>query len=375
MKSPSCCYVLAAFGLLGMNLAVASTVLKTTERGAPEIKQIDVIAFAPEGVLLIGDGPGQQVVAIETGATERLGDLPDSVKGIQGRIAGRLGTDAGGVEIIDMAHNPVSGRLYFAVRKQDDKSSLLVRLGAGGELEHFPLKDVSYASIPLPQGDKAPVSKITDVVWVDGRLVAAARCNEEFASKIFATRGPLVHKDGGSLVSAETYHVQHGRWETKAPMSVMMPYEEDGKHYIVGAFSCTPVVKYPVEALESGAKIKGISMIELGSGNRPLDMFSYEKGGKTSVLTNTFRFHHERRPFGPSPYWACRFDETLLADREKTNEKAVRRLGRDYKPATDGIELVEPYHGVVQMDRLDAKHAVALRDAGEDLDLVKVPLP
>src|SRR5690606_20709580 len=126
------------------------------------------------------------------------------------------------------------------------------------------------------------------------RIVAAARCNEEFASKIFAAEAPLRHDASGQMYSAETYHVAHGKWETRAPMSVLIPYEEeDGSLSIVGAFSCTPVVKYPIESLQPGAKIKGISMIELGSGNRPLDMFAYNKAdGTPSVLTNTFRFHH-----------------------------------------------------------------------------------
>ena len=30
------------------------------------------------------------------------------------------------------------------------------------------------------------------------------------------------------MASAETYHVAHGRWETKAPMSVLIPFKEGG---------------------------------------------------------------------------------------------------------------------------------------------------
>ncbi len=367
--------LLVGVAVLTAGQAVAdSKGLAKTTKGSPEIGRIDVLSFAPGGVLLIGDGAKRQVVAVDTkdtnGSTESFKTIPHLNK----ELAGRLGVKAGDIEVIDMVVNPDSGKLYLSVRKQDDKTYVLVRIDSKGEISPVSLKSVDYAAIPLPQGEKTPVNTITDLAWVGDRLVAAARCNEEFASKIFATRGALSHGQVGQIYSAETFHVAHGRWETKAPMSVLIPYEEDGKPYIVGAFSCTPVVKYPLDALQPGAKIKGISMIELGSGNRPLDMFSYDKGGKGSVIANTFRFHHSRRPFGPSPYWAARFDKDLLANNEATNKEAVRRLkGND--PATDRIQLVEDFHGIVQMDRLNDTHAIGLKEAGEDVDLVLVALP
>ncbi|MCH8829883.1 MAG: hypothetical protein IID45_09930, partial [Planctomycetes bacterium] len=42
------------------------------------------------------------------------------------------------------------------------------------------------------------------------------------------------------------------------------------------------------------------------AGNRPLDMFTYEKDGKRWVVTNTLRFH--KNLFGPSKYWGVRLD-------------------------------------------------------------------
>jgi hypothetical protein len=116
-------------------------------------------------------------------------------------------------------------------------------------------------------------------------------------------------------------------------------------------------------------------MIELGSGNRPLDMFAYEKDGKPFVLANTFRFHHARKPFGPSPYWTVKFEQGLLAGSEAVNDKAVRRLKGAYQPATDRIEMVEAYHGVMQMDRLGSTHSLTVRDTGKGLELVALPLP
>ena len=122
--------------------------------------------------------------------------------------------------------------------------------------------------------------------------------------------------------------------------------------YLAGSFACTPVVKYPLDEIKEDNKVKGVSMIEMGNGNRPLNMFSYEKEGKGYVLMNTFRFHHKAKPFGPSPYWTVRFERDLLAGQDRVNEKAVRRLDGKFQPVTDRITLVPAFHGVVHMDLL-----------------------
>ena len=370
------CLLLAAITALHGHAADAPKVLHNPVKGTPEIGKIDVISFAPNATLLIGDAAKSQILAIETGDTSEVSGDYQPVPGVQKKIAGMVGAPEKGVEIIDLAVNPDSRRLYIAVRKQDDRAHLILTMTPDGALEHFQIEDISHVRIPIPKGAEAPINTLTDVTWARDRIVAAARCKEEFASKIFAAEAPLRHDAAGQMYSAETYHVAHGKWETRAPMSVLIPYEEeDGSLYIVGAFSCTPVVKYPIESLQPGAKIKGISQIELGSGNRPLDMFAYDKSGdgEASVLTNTFRFHHEKRPFGPSPYWACRFDQDLLSAKE-TNEQAIRRLkGND--PATEKIQMAEPFHGVVQMDRLDDENALALRETDAGLELVTLALP
>jgi hypothetical protein len=104
-------------------------------------------------------------------------------------------------------------------------------------------------------------------------------------------------------------------------------------------------------------------------------MFVYEKNGKPFVLANTFRFHHKRKAFGPSPYWTVKFQQGLLAGDAAVNEKAVRRLKAGYEPATDRIEMVTAFHGVMQMDRIAGTQALALQDTGKGLNLVALDLP
>jgi hypothetical protein len=365
-----------AFLALALALPVSADpgVVASTVRGDPGLKSIEVLGFASDGILLVGDGRGSQVVAIMTGDTKPAKAISKKIEKFDASLAAELGATAADVEITDLAVNPASGRLYVAVRRKSDKSNVLLTLDGDGKIEEFSLKSVEHASVPLPKGEQSPISKITDVAWAGGKLLAAGYANEEFASKIFVAPGPLKHQAQGSLYSAETYHVSHGKWETRAPMSVILPFEEAGKTSVVGAFSCTPVVKYAVDALQPGAKVKGISMVELGSGNRPLDMIAYTKDGRARILMNTFRFHHDRAPFGPSPYWAAVMDAGLLEGQDAVNEKAARRLAGG-KPANDRIRMVEEFHGVVQLDKLSEKEAVVLRQKGENFDLEPVALP
>ena len=351
----------------------AGEVIKKAVTGSPELKSINVITFAPEGVLLVGDGAGAQVVAIETGDTKSQATLKKPIANYEAKLAAPLGAQAKGITVIDMAVNPLSGVAYFAVRRQDDKSFAILTIAGDGEVGELELAKIEYAAVRLQAGD-AKVTTVTDVAWADTQIVAAGRSNEEFASKIFSINAPLSHEEKSSSFSAETYHISHGRWETKAPMSVVIPLKENGKTYVVGAFSCTPVVKYPLDALQPGAEVKGMSMIELGSGNRPLDMFVYEKNGKPYVLASTFRFHHKRRPFGPSPYWTVKFEQGLLIGDEAVNEKAVRRL-KGNAPATPRIEMVEAYHGVKLMDRLGKDRALVVRETKDGSVLESLALP
>jgi len=369
--------ILAAVMITTLTAAAAhAAVLEDPAQGTPEIKSINVISFAPEGVLLIGDGRGSQVIAVATGDTKKGQGLVKPIDGIAAALAETIGAKLKDIEIIDLAVNPASGKAYFAVMRKDQKRNLVLTVDGAGEIDEFALEDVTYARIPLETGSKAIISNITDVAWADDRIVAAGRSNESFSSKIFSVYAPLKHDATSAGYSAETYHVSHRRWETKAPMSVVMPLKEGDKTYIVGAFSCTPVVKYPLDSLKPDAVVKGTSVIELGSGNKPLDMFSYEKDGKLYVLSNTFRFHHSRKPFGPSPYWTVRFEQSLLSQNAKVNEEAVQRLGGGYKPITDQIQLIEAYHGVVQMDRLDETRALVMKTTeGGDFNLEPLPLP
>ena len=81
------------------------------------------------------------------------------------------------------------------------------------------LENVAYVAVPLPKVETSNVNRVTDVAWAKDRILAGAASNEEFGSKVYTIPTPLDPKNKASGYSVETYHVAHGRWETKAPMS------------------------------------------------------------------------------------------------------------------------------------------------------------
>ena len=354
------------------NATAETTIIAAGAEGNPGLKSINTLSFAPGGVLLVADGAGSRIVAIETDSAEQK-PFTGEIREFDRQIASRLGTKPDGIEILDLAVNPETRAVFVAVRKQDDRRHIIVIVDDSKRLQEFELDNVRHASVMLTATD-AKITRITDVAWADGQLIAAGRSDESFASKIFSIPTPLKHEATSGSFSAETYHVSHQRWETKAPMSVVIPFKENDRTYVVGAFSCTPVVKYPIDSLQPGAKIKGTSVLELGSGNRPIDMFIYQKDGQPFVLTNTFRFHHDRRPFGPSPYWTVRFEQEILTATDHVNEQALRRL-QGNTPVSNRVQMIEAYHGVMQMDQLDDLHAVVLRETETGVDLETLPLP
>jgi hypothetical protein len=367
---PSALASLVILAFAGSALAIPAVAKLTT--GDPEIKSIDTIAIAEGGVLLIADGTTSRIVAVQTDDTAKLNGDGPKIQNIVHEIAGRLGAADKDVEIARIAVNSVSGRTYVLVKKLDEKKNLIVTVDPDGKIAALSLKNVKFSAVNLPKA-AAGAPRVMEMAWAGDRVVCSARTSEEFASKILVIPAPISPEAAFGMISAETYHVSHKKWETKAPMSAIFPYEENGKKYIVGGFGCTPIVKFPIDAIQNGEKVKGESMIELGSGNRPINMFAYTKDGKPSVIVNTFRFFHEKSPISPNAYWTCRFDRAILAA-EQINEKALRR---DIKaPEDPKVTMVAAFHGVRLMDKLDESRAVVLKEHEDKrLDLEVVALP
>lgn len=348
--------------------------LKNPTKGDPALKSIGPLSFGPRGVLLIAEPSTPAIVAVDTGDTGTAAKLTRPIDDAAALIAGALATTADQIQIVDMAVNPASGKIYLAVRNTAAKSVAVVTVDPAGKAAVLDLASLTHVRVALPQSEAGPIRTISDLALATDRVLVTGQSNEEFSSKIFSIPLPLDPAAPGHIFSAETYHVAHGRWETKAPIQSFIPYDDRGTLCVVGAFACTPIAKFPIGELSAGANVRGTSVVELGSGNRPLDIFAYTKGGKSWIVTNTQRFKIPL--FGPSKYWGVRVSTEYL-DRsapDEINEKAVRR---DVKATTgpEGIEILDALSGAVQIDKLDDSTMVVLRESGDKLRLETAALP
>lgn len=358
-------FSLACLALLGLAASAQA------EQGNPKVKAIEAIAFGPKGLLLIGGGA--RVVSVQTGDTTPTKWTKTEIDGIDGVLAGKLGLQPKDVEVRKLAVNPASGKAYIALRSLRTKADVILTVDGDGKVAEFPLDDVKYTSYTLA-APKVAITKVTDIAWAGGKIVAATQATDKFAGSRVFTIDPAAKGGAPTQISTKTYHVGHGRWETHAPLRVLMPYEENGKASVVGSFTCTPVVRYNLDDAKDNDQVTGRSVVELGTGNTPRGMFAYEKDGKTYLLVSVGR--NNRKPaFGfPSAYWVARVDAGLLKETANVNEKAPWRVGSK-NLVGDRVQVARDYFGTLQMSRLDATRALVLTEAKGSLTLRALPLP
>jgi hypothetical protein len=338
------------------------------QKGKPALKSAGPLAFAPEGVLLVGDPLGAAVFAIET--QEPAGQSAGGaiqVKQVDQKIAALLGISAEQILINDLAVNPIAGTVYMSVSRGrgPDAAPVIVRMDHTGKLSEFALDKVAYAKATLPnapdpaakdrRGNSQRLETITDLAYVDGRVIVAGLSNEEFASKLRSLPFPFDKTDAGT--SVEIYHGSHGKFETQSPVRTFVPYTIAGEPQLLAAYTCTPLVKFPVSQLSPGAKVLGVTIAELGNRNRPLYMIIYQKDGSDFVLMANDRRGVMKIPTGD------------FAAAEPIEEQVPDKAGVGY-------ETIDDLNGVVQLDRWDADNALVLvKTESGDLNCRSVPLP
>ncbi len=262
------------------------------KKGTPVLKSAGPATFAPQGILLVGDTAGATVFAIATGDSAAGSPAqPLAIENVDEKIAALLGTEPKQILVNDMAVNPETGSTYLTVSrgKGPDARAAIVRVDSAGKLSEVSLKDVLYSSAPLPNApsDKGRQDVTTDLQFAGGQVIVAGLSNEEFGSQLRVIPFPFDKVASGT--SVEIYHGAHGRFETKAPVRTLAVFDIAGKPNVLAAYTCTPLVKFPLSDLKPGSKVKGTTVAELGNRNRPLDMIVYKKGGKDYLLLSNRR--------------------------------------------------------------------------------------
>ena len=333
------------------------------KEGTPDIKHAGPMAFAPHGVLLVGDTLSAAIYAIDTGDDQAAsGEKSINIEGVNQKIAAMLGSDAAETVINDIAVNPVSGNLYLSVARGrgPDAAPVIFKADSKGTLSEVSLKKVKFSKAAIanaPESKEAPrgnprMSAITDLQYKDGKVVVAGLSNEDFASKLRVLKYPF---DGSSQsTSIEVYHGAHGKLETASPVRTFTTYEDT----VLAAYTCTPLVSIPVEDLKDGAKIKGKTIAELGNMNQPLDMIVYKKGNQDFLLMSNS---------------ARGVMKLKLSKGDIDSTKAI-----DSRIATTAglpFETLKDLKDVVQLDKLNANQAVLLVSNAGRQDVRTIDLP
>ena len=359
---------IVALSLLTSSAFAAGLTDGMTE-GTVTLQSAGPLAFGPEGILFVGDAKAAAVVAIATGDTKGGDAKPLKVEGIAQKIAGLLGTAPDQILINDMAVNPASRNVYLAVARGrgPDAVPVIIRVKSGGEVEAVSLEKVKSSRLELPNAPADAVTgtggrqsnprteSITDLGFLEDRVLIAGLSNEEFASTLRDVRFPFTKAEGGT--SVEIFHGAHGKFETRAPVRTFVPLIVGNEPSVLAAYTCTPLVQFPIRELKPGAKIKGKTVAELGNRNRPLDMISYRKDGKQFLLLSN------------SARGVMKIAADKITGAESITEPVSGTKGVGY-------ETIEAWKGIDQLDRLDDKTAMVLaRGEGDALTLESRELP
>jgi hypothetical protein len=325
-------------------------------KGTPDLKSVSAMTFGPKGLLFIGDSAGATIYAIDTEDTKPAGNKELNVEKLNTKIADMLG--GGTVRITDMKVNPASGNVFVSVARGTGAGTpALVKVARDGTISAVSLKDVPFASVKIPnpttaapRGGGSP-EVITQMAFVDGKLIVAGLSSEQFASTLRVI--PFPFKEANKGTSVEIFHGNHNAVETRSPIRSFVAYKVGQEDNIMAAYTCTPLVKIPVSDLKPGTKVKGTTIAELGNRNNPLDMIVYKKGDKDYIL------------MANSARGVMKIQTDEFASIKPITERVAGIAGVKY-------ETIKELNDVMQLDKLNDDNALILLKNG---DLKTVPLP
>jgi hypothetical protein len=364
-------------------MSLATTSKYGLLEGKPAIKSVGPLAMGPDGILFVADNASAKIFAIDLGDSDSPGSSHQvNVDHLDTRLAAFLGCPKEDVVIRDMAVHPTSENVYLSVTRGtgDAAIPLLIKVGADGSVSELVLEGVPFAETAVPsppamddertdgrvlrsddpEGEDRQMSSgrtlrmardrlrnvaVTDLAYVDGVLLVAGASNEEFSSSL--RRIPFPFQDAAAANSLEIFHVSHGRYETASPIRTFLPY--GGGTNVVASYTCTPVVHFAVNELQPGTHVMGRTVADLGAGNTPLDIVSYQREGQDYLLISNTRH--------PLIRIACR---DIDAQEPLTQPKEPMGVPRDNMPQ----------EGVSRMANLNGSYVLMMqRDEGGDVNL------
>lgn len=331
--------------------------------GPVELQSVGPMTFATSGVLLVGDPKAATVYAIAT-EDARQGSSQPEISDLTAAVKSALRLE-GDVEIGELAVNPDTGNVFLSVAVGGQVH--LAKVDGDSSITKVNLDKIYHSAKSLPNApeDKdvtnrgrtrnARNSSITDLAFFDGKVMVSGLSAGDSPSRVIEM--PFPFAENSVTTSVDIFHAAHGRVED-ATIQTFLPLVVDGEPSLLAGFTCTPLVRFPVKALDGSEKVRGTTIAELGNRNQPLDMVVYEKKGKTAILMNN----------------SARGTMKISTDGISERDGLTERVGGG-GTAGQPFETIESLAGIKQMDKLDASHAVAIVDVKGTLTLQTIELP
>ncbi|MEM9355467.1 MAG: hypothetical protein AAGB04_04580 [Pseudomonadota bacterium] len=344
--------------------AATISIITTSAFAGHTFTSTTVLEFADAKTLFVADPDASQIVALtlpEAGAAPKQ-TVGYNITDFSARVAKAIDAPASAILFNDLAVHPLTKSAYISltVERPDGPEAQIVTADPTGkvavldpsalESTAVTLSDVPKDGVTFWRDIPASTIAVTDMDYVNGKLYVSGTSTGEFASRLRVIPFPFNGKSATS--SIEMYHAAHNQNESRAPIRAMSVVEIDGVPTVVAAYTCTPLVAIPVQALKDGAHVTGKTVAELGYGNLPLEVISftaYNKEGKPERFVLVVNRDMN----------AALISMTDLA-------AAVQGDGLSepipYLGASAGVRSVAvPLAGVMQAADQDTRHLLALR--------------
>lgn len=345
-----------------------STSLENPERGEPALQSVQNLAFAADGTLAIGDGSGDQIVAVDLPAGQVTTYRPD-IDDIYVLVAQAFGDSNGpDANIWDIAAHPTTGRIYIAAERLSTGEAALFQVDDDDTVSLVDLSDVYYSVAPYASGG-SPGSLVMGMQWTSGHIVAAVTEANWTTNQVHTVSVPVAHGEDAVVTSTNTYHRSHRQWETMAPVVSLAAYRDGGQDYVAATYTCTPTVRFTEEALSAGeSETLGETPFDYGGGKQVMDMVVNGEG-VYATIDGMFRSGQS----GWDAFGAVRVDRSLLVQSDTLNEDADTVITGGETMSHAAASRVEALDGAYRLSVVDDTHIVALQHAG--LRVIEVSAP
>lgn len=234
----------------------------------PKLSSAGPLAMGPDGVLLIADPKQAAVIAVQTDTPSVPGGEQLMVEDLTAKIAEKAGVDANRVLVNDLVVQQANMTVFLSVEISGDEGSIgqVWMVDAHG-VRPLEMAKLNYAQLDMPN---PPVDKvvgegrrkrnpreesITGLTYAEGRILVSGLSSDDDPSSVWEFQFPFA--DRTSATNVEIYHAAHGNYEDTAAIRTFVTMDIDGRPSLLAGYTCTPLVKLPLDALQQGAKVRG----------------------------------------------------------------------------------------------------------------------